>query len=162
MSLATSHYLHQTCLQWSQRLCYHLQESFKRKIFTLKNIGGKRVQHLAIAFWHQWRKELLLTLQERQKWHLQKRNFRVGVIVLLKVDAHRNNRPMAKIIPVSPDKDGAVQMSNYLLVHVIGTKTILSRPIHEIVLLVEAEGKKNLFAKIKKALFLRTRILHFY
>ena len=97
---------------------------FQKENLYTKKYWRRRVQHLAIAFWRQWRKELLLALQERQKWHLQKRNFRVGVIVLLKVDAHRNNRPkiMAKIIPVSPDKDGVVQMSNYLLVHVIVRK----------------------------------------
>ena len=50
---------------------------------------------------------------------------------------------MAKIIPVSPDKDGVVQRwccSNVQLLagSCNSTKTVLSRPIHEIVLLVEA------------------------
>ena len=52
--------------------------------------------------------KILLSLQERQKWHLQKQNFRVGNIVLLKVDAHQNNWPMAKIICACPNKDDVV------------------------------------------------------
>ena len=71
--------------------------------------------------------------------HLQKRNFRVGDIVLLKVDAHQNDWPMAKIIHVCPDKDGVFLNVQLLVGSCNGTKTLLDRPIHKIVLIEEAE-----------------------
>ena len=50
----------------------------------------KRVQHLSNEFWNRWRKELLLTLQNRGEWNKQQRNCKVGDVVLLKEDAERN------------------------------------------------------------------------
>ena len=44
----------------------------------------RRIQHLANEFWSRWRKEFLLSLQERQKWCNPCRNFCIGDIVLLK------------------------------------------------------------------------------
>ena len=43
---------------------------FQKENLYTKKYWRRRVQHLAIAFWRQWRKELFLALQERQKWHL--------------------------------------------------------------------------------------------
>ena len=57
----------------------------KEDLYTRKY--WRRIPHLANEFWYQWRKEVLLSLQE-QTWHLQKWNFGVCGIVLLKVDAH--------------------------------------------------------------------------
>ena len=47
---------------------FQMEDLYTRKYW-------RRVQHLANEFWCRWRKEILLSLQERQKWHLQKRNF---------------------------------------------------------------------------------------
>ena len=44
------------------------------------------VQHLAEKFWSRWKKEYLQLLQLRQKWAGEKRNLRVGDVVLLKDD----------------------------------------------------------------------------
>ena len=46
-------------------------------------VRWKLVQSLADEFWARWRKEYLVTLQERQKWVKEKRNFQVGDLVLL-------------------------------------------------------------------------------
>ena len=46
---------------------------------------------------------------------------------------------MTKIIWVCPDKVGVVQSLQLLVGSCNGTKTVLDRPIHNIVLLVEAE-----------------------
>ena len=99
----------------------------------------RRVHYLASEFWCRWWKEILLSLQECQKYHLQKWNFMFGNIVLLKVDAHWNNWSMAKIIHVCPDKNGVLQNVQLLVGSCNGTKTVLDRPIQKIVLLVEAE-----------------------
>ena len=78
----------------------------KENLYTRKY--WRRVRHLANEFWCRWWKEVLLSLQECQKGHLQKRNFMVGNIVLLQVSYYQNNWPMAKTIHVCPDKNGAV------------------------------------------------------
>ena len=57
----------------------------------------RRVQHAANEFWDKWRKEVLLTLQNREKWNNQKRNCQVGDIVLLRQAADQNQWPMAQI-----------------------------------------------------------------
>ena len=63
----------------------------------------------------------------------------VADIALLKIDAYRNNWPMAKIIQVCPVKNGVVWNVQLLVGSCNGTKTVLDRLIHKIVLLVEAE-----------------------
>ncbi|KAA0703644.1 hypothetical protein E1301_Tti015510 [Triplophysa tibetana] len=40
----------------------------------------RRVQYLANEIWTRWRKEYLLNLQPRQKWHMDKRNLKVKMI----------------------------------------------------------------------------------
>ena len=54
---------------------------------TLDSYSRRRwrgFQHIAGEFWTQRRKEFLQTLQVRQKWNNQKRNFKVGDVVLLR------------------------------------------------------------------------------
>ena len=68
-----------------------------------------RVQHIANEFSQRWRKEFLLTLQSRQKWNKKRREFVISDIVLLNVDASRNQWPMAKVVKVNKDSEGAVR-----------------------------------------------------
>ena len=57
----------------------------------------KRVQFLSNEFWNRWRKEYLLSLQQRSKWK-DRRNAKVNDIVLLQDDAtSRNQWKMAKV-----------------------------------------------------------------
>ena len=51
----------------------------------------RRVQHMARKFWSRWRREFLESLQARRKWNINKRNFQVGDVVLLKEDTGRNS-----------------------------------------------------------------------
>ena len=57
-------------------------------IYSHKHL--RRVQHISNEFWDRWRKEVLVTLQSREKWNSLKRNWNVGDIVLLKEKAERN------------------------------------------------------------------------
>ena len=50
----------------------------------------RRVQYISHEFCDQWRKEVLMTLQRRQKWNSPKRNPKDGDVVLLKDEAERN------------------------------------------------------------------------
>ena len=98
------------------------------------------VQNLADQFWNRWRKGYLNTLQPRQKWLKEQRNFKVGDIVLIKdgdLFGARNNWPLARIIEVYPNKDGLVRS---VKLHVStkdlkGKTTQLKRPITKLVLL---------------------------
>ena len=70
----------------------------------------RRVQHLANEFWVRWRKEYLLSLQERNKWTRPRRNLNVGDIVMVAdINAHRGTWPLARISNVYPSKDGQVR-----------------------------------------------------
>lgn len=50
------------------------------------NKRWRRVQYLANEFWTRWKKEYLLNLQSRQKWHKSRRNLKINDIVLLQDD----------------------------------------------------------------------------
>lgn len=52
----------------------------------------RRVQYLANEFWTRWKKEYLLNLQARQKWHKSTRNLKVNDIVLLQDDLTPRNK----------------------------------------------------------------------
>ena len=68
----------------------------------------RRIQHISNEFWSRWRKEFLVTLQERQKWREPQRNFSVGDIVILKDESHRNKWRLTKMIDVYKNKNGYV------------------------------------------------------
>ena len=73
------------------------------------------MQHVANKFWDRWRKEVLLTLQNREKWNNQKQNCHVGDIVLLRQEADWNQWPMAQIENAYSDSKGNVRSVRLLL-----------------------------------------------
>ena len=75
----------------------------------------RRLQHRSNEFWNQWRKKVLLTLQNRGKWSKQQRNCDVGDVALLKEDAKRNQWPMAKIVAVNNEAKGDVRSVKILV-----------------------------------------------
>jgi len=97
----------------------------------------RRIQHIADEF---WRHEYLSTLQVRQKWNEKKYNIEVNDIVLMKTDAHRNEWPMGRIMQTVPDRDGLVRVVKLKLANV---ETILTRPIHQIVLLAKHDNEHD-------------------
>ena len=101
----------------------------------------RRVQHIANEFWQRWRKEFLSALQFRQKWNKNQREFVIGDFALLKIDASRNQWPMAKVVQVHKDSEGVVRS-----VRLLAGKTrsgqderILERPVQKIAFLKESE-----------------------
>eukprot|EP00794_Sanderia_malayensis_P011577 gene11577-12770_t len=95
----------------------------------------RRVQHLALEFWTRGRKEFLLTLQERQRWLREKRNFQVGDIVLMKSEAMRCEWPLARITQIFPDERGNVRKAE---IQVANNGGKLQRPITKLVLIMES------------------------
>lgn len=70
----------------------------------------RQLQYVADVFWSRWRKEYLVLLNERQKWHNIKRNLKVGDIVLVTdLSLPRNQWPLARVIEIFPDNKGLVR-----------------------------------------------------
>lgn len=108
----------------------------------------RKVQYLTNAFWSRWRREYLLNLQQRQKWHKAQRNAKVGDIVIVQDDnAPRNEWKLAKVTDVYPGQDGCVRQLQLLMSDSaldsqgkrIAKPSYLDRPIHKTVTLLEVE-----------------------
>lgn len=94
----------------------------------------KRAQYLVQVFWSRWKREYLVTLQQRNKWQRPKRNVVVGDIVLI-VDATvpRNSWPMGRVEAVFKDRKGDTRSCK------VRTKSsVLERPITKLCIIVEA------------------------
>lgn len=108
----------------------------------------RRVQHLANEFWYRWKKEYLLNLQQRQKWHKTHRNAKINDVVIVQDDAvPRNEWKLAKVTQVYPDDDRCVRKLQLMISNAaldgqgkrLTKPVFLERPIHKTVTLLEAE-----------------------
>jgi len=95
----------------------------------------RRVQFLAKAFWNRWKREFLMTLQERSKWNKAKRNMEINDVVLIKDEnSARNEWLMGKVIETENDD------RNYVRGVVVKTKNgLLRRPVNKLVMLLPVE-----------------------
>ncbi len=95
----------------------------------------RRVQYLVNLFWTRWKKEYLLTLQERNKWQQPKRNLMTGDVVILREEnAPRNMWPLGLVVDTEPDSRGFVRTV------IVKTKeNVYKRPVSKIVLLLATD-----------------------
>ena len=86
-------------------------------------------------------KKFIHTLQERQKWVKEIRNFQVGGMFLLKVDFARNHWLICKAINRNPDNKGNVCSVILRLGNSDDSnkEQVQTRPITKIILVLEAE-----------------------
>ena len=97
----------------------------------------RAVQYLADQFWHRWRHEFLVIQQDRQKWLENKRDLKIGDVVLVKVvDLPRNRWCCARIIEILHSGDGLARSEK---VRVPKINAILHRSFTKLVLLVTAD-----------------------
>jgi hypothetical protein len=97
----------------------------------------KRVQALASMFWSRWRKESLPQLQQRQKWTDSQRDLRNGDLVLLKDKSIcRTQWQIGRIVNAIKISDDHVRKVEVRII-VNGKPTVYTRPISELILLVE-------------------------
>ena len=69
------------------------------------------VQATLSHFWNRWLKEILPSLNIRQRWHKQKRSLAVGDIVLaIATGTPRGRWPLARVSKVHPGPDGVVRV----------------------------------------------------
>lgn len=115
----------------------HTVDSFCVKDFTSKDIYKDQwrcVQHLANCFWKRWKGEYLSSIQERRKWHEDRRNLQEGDVVLLRdKSVYRNEWPIGVVEKAIPSGDDRVRK---IEVRVGTDRKVYSRPASEVVLLV--------------------------
>ena len=102
-----------------------------------------KVQSVVTSFWNRWRQEYISNLQVRNKWQTNKRNVQVDDIVIVQDnDMPRSEWKLGKVIECLPSRDGQVRRVKVL----IGDRSsdlktfkpsVLERPIHKLVVLVE-------------------------
>ena len=108
----------------------------------------RRVQHLTNEFWSRWKKEILLSLQTRQKWTRPRKNLQVNDIVIVKDDVlPRNQWKLCRVIEAQSDQDALVRKVKLD----IGSENLtpdgkrsqpfstLERPIQKLVLLISED-----------------------
>lgn len=107
----------------------------------------RRAQHLANEFWTRWRKEFLLSLQQRQKWTRPRRNLTVNDVVIVKDEGlPRSAWQLARVSAVYPSSDDQVGKVQVALADScldnkgkrIRTVRYLERPVHKLALLLPA------------------------
>lgn len=116
----------------------------KEDVYATKR--WRRVQYLVEQFWCQWKREYLMNISTRQKWHTTRRNLKVDDLVILKEDTPRNQWHLGRVVETTEEKDGLVRRVRVL----VGEKTvgkqyhptkpsIIERPVQKLVLLLESD-----------------------
>ncbi|XP_054653604.1 uncharacterized protein LOC129193043 isoform X1 [Dunckerocampus dactyliophorus] len=106
----------------------------------------RRVQYLIEQFWSRWRKEYLLNISTRQRWHLPQRNLKVNDIVIIKDDnLPRCHWQLGLVVEVVQGSDGLVRRAKVR----VGERnhqrkqgppfkhSVIERPVQKLVLLLE-------------------------
>ena len=116
-------------------------EFCKNDVYSIKRWRG--IQFLADQFWGRWRKEYLQYLQKRSKWQREEREMRVGDVVLLsEPNAPRNDWRRGVVVEVIVSKDGYIRTVKLKVGNTAsGSESILTRPVHKLVLLLPSAEK---------------------
>lgn len=108
----------------------------------------RRVQYLTEQFWGRWKREYLMNVSTRQKWHKTRRNLKVNDIVIIKEDMlPRCQWQLGRIVETIEGDDGLVRRVKVQVGVQSQTKKqdrafkppIIERPIQKLVVLVERE-----------------------
>ncbi|GFW72447.1 hypothetical protein TNCV_3796751 [Trichonephila clavipes] len=94
-------------------------------------IIGRKLQKIIQLIWKRWSVDYLNSLQQRNKWHFEKKNAKIGDMVIIKED----NLPscqwsLGRINNIYPGKDSKVRV-----VEVKTTRGIFKRPISKLCIL---------------------------
>ncbi|MGL5902568.1 MAG: hypothetical protein ACRCZO_07755, partial [Cetobacterium sp.] len=108
----------------------------------------RRIQYLIEQFWSRWKREYLLNISMRQKWHRIRRNLKVDDVVMIKEDLlPRNQWQLGRILETTVDSDGLVRIVKVRVIErrLLGKHdsqlkfSIIERPVQKLVLLLESE-----------------------
>ena len=82
-------------------------------LFATDEDPGRRldfIQSIVNSFWKRWHRDYFPTLLVRQKWHVEKRNVRIGDIVLVQdPNPVRGKWKLAQVANVEQSRDGMVR-----------------------------------------------------
>ena len=68
------------------------------------------IQTLVAAFWRKWNRDFFPSLVVRSKWHVERRNVKIGDVVILRdANALRGSWRLARVINTMPNEDGIVR-----------------------------------------------------
>ena len=80
---------------------YHLTKTSRR---------FSNIQNIIDSFWRQWTRDFFPSLLVNQKWHTQKRNVKIGDVVIIQDSKQiRGNWRLARVSNVFPSDDGRVR-----------------------------------------------------
>ena len=95
----------------------------------------RQVQYLADVFWKRWMREYVPLLQERQKWHVRRRDLKPGdVVMTLDEKLPRGTWPLGRVMEVIKSSDGQVRS-----VKVKTESSVYHRPVNKLCVLLETE-----------------------
>ncbi|MBM6549342.1 DDE-type integrase/transposase/recombinase, partial [Streptococcus dysgalactiae subsp. equisimilis] len=95
----------------------------------------KQLQYLASVFWKRWTHEYLPTLQRRQKWINEHRNFKEGdVVLVVSENVRKDSWPLGVVVKCQIDEDGLVRT-----VDLRTSRGIMTRDVRKVCLLEGAE-----------------------
>ena len=95
----------------------------------------RQCQYLAEQFWRKWVREYLPQLQQRNKWFYERRNIKIGDLVLiLDESTPRNLWPMGLVVDINMGRDNLVRS-----VKIKTNSATLVRPITKVILLEGAD-----------------------
>ena len=104
------------------------------------------IQSIVNSFWKKWIRDFFPTLLIRNKWHTERRNVKVGDVVLVK-DSNiiRGNWLLGKIKQAIPSRDGRVRKCK-VLYHCPSKENdksckVFERPVHNLVVLIAIEDQ---------------------
>lgn len=102
------------------------------------------IQSLVSAFWRKWTRDFFPSLVIRSKWHVERRNVKIGDVVLLKDNnALRGSWRLARVINTIPNEDGIVRRIVVRCKQINdtggGKMTELERAAHNVVVVVPAD-----------------------
>lgn len=86
----------------------------KDKISTLWDQAlAPRIHYQVGQFWSRWKREYLLSISLRQKWHATRHNLKVDDIVMIKEEfLPRNQWHLGRVVETTVDSDGLVRRVN--------------------------------------------------
>ena len=99
------------------------------------------IQKLVDSFWKIWIRDYFPCLIIRQKWHVERRNIKVGDIVLIRdLNAVRGHWTLGQVTTVYPSDDDVIRKVNIRYkIHTNKKCSIIKRAVQSLIILLPAE-----------------------
>ena len=113
------------------------------RLIPLVGLGSKRlnlVECVLNAFWRKWRNNYIADMVVMKKWRTARRNLEVNDVVLVEdANSVRGLWKLGKVAATYPGRDGLVRDVEVAMVKPDGSKSVVSRPVQRLALLLPVE-----------------------